>query len=99
VPLDNLIFPEPFKLSNRNPRGLSEHAQRAAITNFQVAVFESATRATNKCVLLFCRPERYCCGTSAANMAKLVTKHGQCRLTRARIREFVGGPHPGNTDM
>lgn len=48
VPLDNLIFPEPFKLSNRNPLGLTEHAQRAAITNFQVAVFESANRAMNK---------------------------------------------------
>jgi len=48
MPLDNMIFPEPFKLSNRNPRGLPERAQRATITNFQLAVFESANRATNK---------------------------------------------------
>lgn len=47
MPLDNVIFPEPFQLSNRNPRGLPKPAQLAAITNFQAAVFESASRARN----------------------------------------------------
>jgi hypothetical protein len=45
--LDNVIFPEPFKLSNRNPHGVTSDKQAKLISNFQLALFESAKRASH----------------------------------------------------
>jgi hypothetical protein len=43
--LENVIFPAPFRLANRNPLGLTPEKQARSISNFQLAVFESASRA------------------------------------------------------
>ncbi len=48
MPLDNIIFPDAFKLANRNPEGLSREEHEKTIINFQLAVFESGKRAFNK---------------------------------------------------
>jgi hypothetical protein len=48
IVMDNVIFPDPFRLDSRNPRGLSKNSQENAIKNFQMAVFESAKRAAGK---------------------------------------------------
>jgi hypothetical protein len=47
VPLDNILFPDAFKLANRNPQGLSPKEHKETITNFQIALFESGKRAFN----------------------------------------------------
>jgi hypothetical protein len=48
MPLDNVIFPDRFRMANRNPHELSPEEQRKSIANFQIAIFEAGRRAYNK---------------------------------------------------
>lgn len=48
MPLDNVIFPDAFRLANRNPLGLEPKEHTRTIQDFQVALFESAQRAFSR---------------------------------------------------
>jgi hypothetical protein len=48
MPLDNVIFPDAFRLANRNPLSLEPKEHANTIKDFQVALFESAQRAINR---------------------------------------------------